>query len=252
MKKYILALLFIPFVSCANNGNTVTDITYSSNSEISDNATIIDHQEWNTLLQKHVSSTGKVDYIGFNNDRVALQTYLDILANNLPKESSSKNVTLAYWINAYNAFTVKLILDNYPIESIKDIKNPWDQKFIVLENREYSLGEIEHKILRKMNEPLIHFAINCASYSCPNLLNEAYTETNIEKQLKHTAISFIDDKTKNSITKDTIEISKIFDWFSGDFKKNGSLIDFLNKYSTETINPKAKIKFKDYNWNLNS
>ena len=252
MRKYILALLFIPFVSCANNGNTVADVAFSSNSEISNSPVIVSHQKWDDLLKKHVSNTGKVDYLGFKNDSVALQSYLDFLATNLPEKSSSKNAIVAYWINTYNAFTVKLILDNYPVKSIKDIKNPWDQKFIILENRGYSLGEIEHKILRKMDEPLIHFAINCASYSCPNLLNEAYTESKIEKQLAHSATSFINDKTKNSITKDTIEISKIFDWFLGDFKVNGNLIDFLNRYSTETINPKAKIKFKDYNWNLNS
>lgn len=252
MRRYSIILFFMSLTSCAQNSNSVPDFAYSSKSEIGDIATIIDHQEWNTLLQKHVSSTGEVDYIGFKNDMAALQSYLDILAKNLPKESSSKNVTLTYWINAYNAFTVKLILDNYPVKSIKDIKNPWGQRFIILENRAYSLEEIEHEILRKMNEPRIHFAINCASYSCPNLLNEAYTETKIEKQLESSATSFINDETKNNITKDEIGISKIFDWFSGDFKKNGSLIDFLNRYSTVKINANTKIKFKKYNWDLNS
>ena len=239
-------------MSCAKGGNLVPDFAYSSNSEISGNPIIIDHQEWNTLLQKHVSSTGKVDYEGFKNDLAALQTYLDLLAKNLPQKSSSKNATLAYWINAYNAYTVKLILDNYPVKSIKDIKNPWGQKFIILENRAYSLEEIEHEILRKMDEPRIHFAINCASYSCPNLLNEAYTESKIEKQLEHSATSFINDKTKNNVTKEKIEISKIFDWFSTDFKTNGTLNDFLNKYSSVKINKNAIVKYKDYNWNLNN
>ncbi|MFD2917239.1 DUF547 domain-containing protein [Psychroserpens luteus] len=252
MRKYILVLLFIPFMSCVQKANSVSDFAYSSNSEISSRATIMSHQKWNALLQKHVSTSGKVDYLGFKKDSVALQSYLDLLAKNLPQKSWSKNATLAYWINAYNAFTVKLILDNYPVKSIKDIKKPWDQEFIMLENRAYSLGGIEHKILRKMNEPRIHFAINCASYSCPNLLNEAYTEDKLEQQLEHATASFINDKTKNKITKDKIEISKIFDWFSNDFKKNGTLIDFLSKYSTLKINANANIKFKAYNWNLNS
>ncbi|SDE36437.1 DUF547 domain-containing protein [Ulvibacter litoralis] len=252
MRKYILILLFMPFISCAESGNSIPDLAYSSNLEISDNVATISHQKWDDLLQKHVSSSGKVDYLGFKNDTAALQSYLDVLAENLPKKSWSKNATLAYWINAYNAFTVKLILDNYPVESIKDIKKPWDQDFIMLENSAYSLGEIEHKILRKMNEPRIHFAINCASYSCPNLLNEAYTEAKIEKQLESSTISFINDTTKNSITADKIEISKIFDWFSGDFKNEGSLIDFLNKYSTVKINANTKINYKDYKWNLNN
>jgi hypothetical protein len=252
MKKYILVLLLLPFVSCANNRNTVTDLAYSSNSEINNSEQSISHQKWDDLLKKHVSNTGKVNYLGFKNDAAKLQSYLDDLATNLPKKTWSKNATLAYWINAYNAFTVKLILDNYPVKSIKDIKKPWDKEFIMLENRPYSLGDIEHKILRKMNEPRIHFAINCASYSCPNLLNEAYTEAKLEQQLEQAAISFINDKTKNRITENEIEISKIFDWFSDDFKKDGSLIDFLNKYTAIKINANARIKYKDYNWNLNS
>ena len=209
------------------------------------------HQKWNELLKNHVSENGNVDYKGFKKDQVALESYLELLSKNLPEKSWTKNATLAYWINAYNAFTVKLILDNYPVKSIKKINSPWDKEFINLGNKKYSLGEIEHKILRKMNEPRIHFAINCASYSCPNLLNEAYTEKNLNNQLEAAAKSFINDKSKNNITANTIEISSIFDWFTGDFKKKGTLIDFLNKYSSVKINAKAKISYKEYNWNLN-
>ena len=97
-----------------------------------------------------------------------------------------------------------------------------------------------------MNEPRIHFAINCASYSCPNLLNEAYSEKNLNNQLEAAAKSFINDKTKNTITANSIEISSIFDWFTSDFKKKGTLIDFLNKYSSVKINVKAKIRYKEY------
>ena len=209
------------------------------------------HQKWDDLLKKYVSENGNVDYKEFKKDQVALESYLELLSKNLPEKSWTKNATLAYWINAYNAFTVKLILDNYPIKSIKKINSPWDAVFINLGNKKYSLGEIEHKILRKMNEPRIHFAINCASYSCPNLLNEAYTEKNLNNQLDAAAKSFINDKSKNNITANTIEISSIFDWFTGDFKKKGTLIDFLNKYSSVKINAKAKIRYKEYNWNLN-
>jgi hypothetical protein len=102
-----------------------------------------------------------------------------------------------------------------------------------------------------MNEPRIHFAINCASFSCPNLLNEAYTEAKLEQQLKAVAKSFINDRTKNTITTNKIEISKIFDWFAGDFKNKGSVIDFLNQYSNVKISGNAKINYKEYNWNLN-
>ena len=102
-----------------------------------------------------------------------------------------------------------------------------------------------------MDEPRIHFAINCASFSCPKLINEAYTEANLEKQLATAAKSFINDTSKNTITANKVEISKIFDWFAGDFKQKGTVIDFLNQYSTLKINSKAKISYKEYNWTLN-
>ena len=102
-----------------------------------------------------------------------------------------------------------------------------------------------------MNEPRIHFAINCASFSCPPLLNEAFSEKNLEAQLTQVTKTFLADSQRNTITKDKLEISKIFKWFSKDFKQNGSLIDFLNQYSDVKINANAKKKYKDYNWNLN-
>lgn len=251
MKKIVLILALLPFISCAKNNNTIPEIAFGTHKEITTGGKTIDHKQWNDLLQKHVSSKGNVDYKGFKKDSAPLQSYLNILAKNLPEKSWSKNAILAYWINTYNAYTVKLILDNYPVKSIKKIDNPWDKEFFTLGNKKYSLGEIEHKILRKMNEPRIHFAINCASFSCPNLANEAYTETELEKQLETAAKSFVNDKTKNTITPDKIEISSIFDWFSGDFKTKGTLIDFLNKYSSIKINKSAKVKYKEYNWNLN-
>ncbi len=211
----------------------------------------VDHTLWNTLLSKYVTKKGHVNYEGFKTDEDKLQDYLNVLKTHAPSESWTKNEKLAYWINAYNAFTVKLILDNYPVKSIKDIKNPWDQEFIVIANKTYSLGDIEHKILRKMDEPRIHFAINCASYSCPNLLNQAYIAETLEAQLDVAAHRFVNDTSKNTISKDAVEISKIFDWFSSDFKSYGSIIDFLNNYSTIKINKNAKVKYKDYNWNLN-
>lgn len=251
MKNYLLSLFFVPLFALANKTNTIPKIASGFQSEIASNAKPIDHKMWNDLLQKHVSSKGNVNYKGFKKDQAALQAYLDLLSKNIPEKSWSKNAVLAYWINTYNAYTVKLILDNYPTKSIKKIDSPWDKAFFTLEGKKYSLGEIEHSILRKMDEPRIHFAINCASFSCPNLSNEAYTEKNVQSQLEAAAKSFINDKTKNSISINAIEISSIFDWFSGDFKKSSSLIEFLNKFSTIQINAKAKVSYKEYNWNLN-
>lgn len=251
MRIFFISLLLLPLLSCGKSGQNIEipDLAYP----ITTSKTVqsADHAKWNILLQKNVSKIGIVDYKGFQKDSKQLQSYLDLLAVNVPTKSWSKNAVLAYWINAYNAYTVKLILDNYPIKSIKDINNPWGKKFFTLGTNKYSLEQIEHEILRKMGEPRIHFAINCASFSCPNLLNESYTEANLEKQLATAAKSFINDKTKNNITANKAEISKIFDWFSGDFKKKGTLIDFLNQYSSIKINSKTKISYKEYNWNLN-
>ena len=128
------------------------------------------HHRWNSMLQTYVSDDGKVNYKDWMNDRDNLNAYIQTLASTPLLESDSKNAKLAYWINAYNALTVQLILKHYPLKSIKEIKQPWDTTCFSIGEKSYTLGDIEHKILRKMDEPRIHFAINCASASCPTTL----------------------------------------------------------------------------------
>jgi hypothetical protein len=147
--------------------------------------------------------------------------------------------------------TINLVLRHYPLKSIKDIKNPWGQRIWRIGDKLYNLEDIEHQILRKMDEPRIHFAIVCASISCPKLQNEAFQASKIDTQLTKATKEFLADTNRNNISKYSLELSKIFQWFSKDFKQNGSLIDFLNQYADIEISDKAKIKFKDYNWNLN-
>lgn len=209
------------------------------------------HDSWTDLLQKHVSNQGNVNYNGFKTDRKSLLNYITSLSENMPNDSWTKEDKLAYWINAYNALTVDLILRHYPIESIKDIKKPWDQRYWKLGDKWYNLNEIEHQILRKMNEPRIHFGIVCASFSCPKLQNSAFTAEIIDNQLTLATKEFLNDSNRNEISENNLKISKIFQWFAKDFKQNGSLIDFLNTYSDITISAKANKSFKDYNWNLN-
>ena len=215
------------------------------------NAQDIDHSLWTKILQEHVSDNGNVNYKSIKANKIELDHYLHQLSENSPNDSWSRNELLAYWINAYNAFTIKLIIDNYPTSSIKDIKSPWDKKFIKINNKLVSLNFIEHDVLRKMNEPRIHFAIVCASYSCPKLLNKAYESSTLEEQLMTGTNSFLTDTSKNNISNNEVQISKIFKWFDKDFKQNGTIIDFLNNYSEETISKNAKISYKNYNWNLN-
>ena len=209
------------------------------------------HKRWNSLLQKHVSNIGNVDYKSIRENRTELDIYIDNLGEKMPTEDWTKNQKLAYWINAYNAMTVDLIIRNYPTENIKDIKNPWEQRLWKLGEKWYNLDEIEHQILRKMDEPRIHFAIVCASFSCPKLQNEAFTASTLEQQLTNATKAFLSDSNRNIIKKNNVKLSKIFKWFKKDFEQNGSLLDFLNKYSEIKILENAKQSYLDYNWDLN-
>ncbi|WP_238474529.1 DUF547 domain-containing protein [Maribacter algarum] len=209
------------------------------------------HELWNTLLTTYVNDKGDVDYKSFLNDISSLEEYLGHLAENSPKKDWSKNEKLAYYINLYNAATVKLILDNYPTKSIKDIKNPWGKDWVKIGKGLLSLGDIEHKVLRKMNEPRIHFAINCASFSCPKLLNKAFTASQMEAQLQKTTHDFINDKTRNIISKHKIQLSNIFKWYKKDFTENGSLIDYIKPYTEVNIDVDTDINYLKYDWNLN-
>lgn len=220
------------------------------------------HEIWTKLLTQHVDAEGNVNYRGFQKDSSALNAYLHILVNNPPdKKKWSSSAQLAYWINVYNAFTISLILDHYPVESIKDIgskiqvpfiNSPWDIKLIEIDGKKYDLNNVEHSILRKdFEEPRIHFAIVCASFSCPKLRREAFTAEKLETQLQEQAVDFINDPAKNTISKRKAEVSKIFSWFKSDFTKNGSLGDYLNLYSKTKLEKDARISYMDYDWSLN-
>ena len=209
------------------------------------------HEAWDALLRQYVSATGKVNYKGLLADKAKLQAYLDELAANPVRDSWSRDEKLAYWINAYNAFTVKLILGHYPIPSIMKIHDgkPWDVKWIQLGDKAYSLNNIENDIIRpQFNEPRIHFAVNCAARSCPPLLNRAWTADNLNRYLDQQARSFINNPKYNEIGPETVEISKIFEWYAADF---GNIIDYLNKYSETQVQEDAKVSYKEYDWGLN-
>ena len=221
----------------------------------------VEHTLFDAVLDRYVNEAGWVDYNGLANDRDEFDQYLELLRSNHPNKSWSREEQLAYWINAYNAFTLELILKNYPVESIKDIgawiqipfvNTPWDIKFIEIGDEKYDLNNIEHDILRKeFDEPRIHFAIVCASYSCPRLSREAYKAEKIDRQLDEAARHFLNDSRKNKITAENPMVSKIFSWFGGDFKKETTLIQFLNGYTNTQINSDADVDFLDYDWSLN-
>lgn len=221
--------------------------------------TPMDHSAWTTLLQKHVDEEGLVDYQGFMSDSTALNQYLDSLSANFPNPKTwSDNERLAYWINVYNAFTVKLILMHYPMESIKDIKavnitfvnTPWTIKFFEIGGKKMNLDMVEHRVIRKyFDEPRIHFAVNCASTSCPKLRDEAFVADSLDEQLDDQARDFINDTTRNLITDEEVKLSKILKWYSGDFPK--PITEYINQYSTTPIPENAEINYMNYDWGLN-
>jgi hypothetical protein len=251
--KYLIVIVYtlLIWLGCNNkNAEMISESKSSTFPQVAKNINF-NHNLWNDLLTKNVTEDGHVNYKAFKSDADKLQEYINLLSHNVANNLWSKNEILAYWINAYNALTVDLIIRNYPVKSIKDINDPWEQRLWKLDNKTYSLEEIEHEILRKMSEPRIHFAIVCASYSCPKLLNEAYTASKLESQLTQATKGFLADPKRNNITKNNIKLSKIFSWFAKDFKHNGTLIDFLNQYSDIAIDNNAKKSFKSYNWDLN-
>jgi hypothetical protein len=209
------------------------------------------HDLWENQLQKFVSKDGKLNYKAWKQERSALDNYIDILAENPPQKNGSKNDLLAYWINAYNALTVQLILDHYPVESIKDISKPWETPLFTAGETDYTLGDIEHEILRKQDENRIHFAINCASASCPNLYRSAFKGAKLEYQLETVTRQFFHDPSKNIFESDKIQLSKILLWFIMDFGFKKEKLAFLSRYSPVPLDSNVRIRYLPYDWSLN-
>lgn len=229
-----------------------------------------EHQLFTDVLKKYVIN-GLVDYQNLLNDE-NLDKYINQLSIT-DSEKLNRNQKLAFWINAYNAFTLQVIRDNYPIKSINELhtggriiahiigKTVWDKEFITINNKKYSLNDIEHKILRKMNDPRIHFAIVCASISCPELITEAFEGDKIELQLENRTKIFLNDKSRNHFDMKNREahISEIFNWFEEDFGKNDKeVLTYISQFLPDNIKTginqnidKWKIDYNDYNWNLN-
>ena len=258
MKKYtkstgLVLVLLLTIVSCVSSKGIdyKTKQAQEYQEEIYNK---LDHNPWDQLLKKHVRENGLVDYKGFKADLEKLDGYINILSKNPPTDSWGFEEQLAYFINVYNANTIKLIVDNYPVESIKDVNatiSPFLKTFIKIGDKEFSLADIEKGILQNMEEPRIHFAINCASISCPKLMREAYTAENVNKLMDTAAKEFI-NSDKNDISENSVKVSEIFKWYKKDFLQDtSSIIDYINQYSDIKINSKVELDYISYNWNLN-
>lgn len=211
------------------------------------------YKKLNTFLGKYVSYGGNVNYASINGNKSQLEEITKEFESNFPGSGWSSAQKLTYWINAYNVYTIKLIVDNYPTSSITNIAaKPWHKSFIKLNGKMYSLNQIENDIIRKQfNEPRIHFALNCGSKSCPVLLNKAYTPGTVYSKMTSQTKRFLNDSSKNTYGEKEVQISQIFDWYGDDFTKGGKTVfDFINKYRTEQLD-KQKIAYQEYSWDLN-
>ncbi len=226
-----------------------------------------DHSLWGKTLDVFVKDQGKttiVDYRSLKENSFLFEEYLEDLSGVTQDEFNGweKEEQLAFLINAYNAFTVKLIIDNYPLKSIKDLgglfSNPWKKKFFTLFGEKTYLDHIEHDLIRKkFKEPRIHAAVNCASISCPKLSKRAYVAKNLEEQLEEAMKEFMQDENRNHLLKDKLYLSSIFKWYGRDFgEKEKEIKDFLWPYfnfkeEEKSLYNRARIKYLPYNWSLN-
>ncbi len=215
------------------------------------------------LLSQYVKD-GRVDYIGLKQKEAQLDIYLNYLAATDP-EKMALNDRFAFYVNAYNGYTLKLLLKNFkngrPPASIKDIggffTKPWSIKFVEIGGKEYTLDNIEHDILRPVfKDSRVHFAVNCASKSCPPLISVPYDSAQLDQQLTANAIAFINNTQENRLEGDILHISSIFKWFKKDFKNDP--IAYFEKYAQGDLKKRLaakkgriKVKYLDYDWSLN-
>lgn len=229
---------------------------------------VISHQPWDELLRRFVDDAGNIDYAAWKqsaDDLRQLDEYLGSLSRLDEQRAVSPPQRLAFWINAYNAVTVRGILREYPTSSIQNHVahvwgyNIWRDLRLIVGDTNYSLGQIEHAILRPLNEPRIHFAIVCASRGCPRLLNEAYTAQRLEVQLQRNTLAFFADPTKcaGDATRHELRLSPILNWYAADFGSPTPILlqriaDWLPRDAQSLArSTHVRIVYLDYDWNLN-
>ncbi|MGF1910596.1 DUF547 domain-containing protein [Vibrio kasasachensis] len=219
----------------------------------------ISHQAWQEILTRHISIDGQHHLFSYQSvtteEQHKLDRYLTSLSEVDPRKFS-KAEQYAYWVNLYNAATIDLILEEYPIDSITKLGGffsfgPWDEDVITINGKALSLNDIEHRILRPIwQDPRTHYAVNCASLSCPNLQTKAFTAKNSEQLLNNAAKAFINSNKGVEIEGNTLVLSSIYDWFSEDFLIDGGVQKHLNKYRTNLEDVSGSFTYQ-YDWSLN-
>jgi hypothetical protein len=203
--------------------------------------------DYTEVLATHVDNNGMVDYAALSRERKPLDDYVRSLENPAT-DGWNEQDWIAFWINAYNARTLQVIIDHYPVEGIRKIPGAWTKLRAPILGKERTLDEIEHKILRKQyREPRIHMALVCAAKSCPKLRTEPYTGAKLDEQLADQSRDFLSQADRFKIDGKYARLSPIFKWFKKDF---GSVPGFINRYSGRDISG-MKIKYQHYDWSLN-
>lgn len=263
MKNFTIALAFslLPLLTSCSRAEKAAYKVSAPQQEIDQS-----HAAFTAVLKSHLKDN-KVDYAGLKKNPGELTAYLDTLAA-VPESAFNKwdkDQQMAFLINLYNAATLKLIIDHYPLKSIKDIgsvmKGPWKQEVVRLFGKVQTLDHIENALLRaKYKDPRVHFAVNCASIGCPSLRPEAFQGAKLDTQFEEQGRAFLRDSSKNYLDAQnkTLYLSQIFDWFKGDFTgKSGTVEKFIAPYVTNADRKVIEqgglsIKNTKYNWNLNN
>ena len=215
-------------------------------------------EDYNRLLAKYVTPNG-VKYAAWHEnaqDRAALGKVVDDIAKEKP--SGGKDEKLAFYINAYNANILNGVLEKYPVKSVRDIAplfGFFTQNRITVAGEKMSFNHLEKEIIHGFGEPRMHFVLNCASASCPPLLDKAFTADNLHEEMDRAASAFLNKNKRGVETSDDgkkAEVSKIFDWYGGDFQASGGVPAFINKYRKPPLPADAKITFQGYDWSLNA
>ena len=230
MKKILLFTLFINFLGFSQK---------------------MDYKEYNNFLSKYVSFTGNVNYDNIYLNKPELEALVLSFEKNVPTTTTPKPDKIAFWINSYNLHTIKLIIDNYPLNSINDVIDPFKVNFISYKGILLSLDYVENEILRKLDDPRVHFGINSASISSPILINEVFEPETLDKQLNTAARFFINDASKNQLAKDQASVSKIFQWYKNDFTASKSLVEFINQYALIKLTDATVFTYKEFDFGLN-
>ncbi|MEL7375754.1 MAG: DUF547 domain-containing protein [Bacteroidota bacterium] len=204
---------------------------------------------WADLLRRTVSSTGQVNYASILGEREVLDSYLEATSDGPPAGTLAAR---AYWINQYNAYTIKLIIDNWPVRSIRDLHggNPWDVQWISINGENLSLNQIEFEKLRPGDtDARIHFAVNCAATSCPPLHNRLFTASNLNSTLERLSSRFVNNAKYNIIDRSPWQLSSIFDWYGDDF---GDVEQFIRQQGSGELGAAGELQFMEYDWSLNN